>query len=390
VRENKTGECKVKNIRKNKIVDSEGKIINSEVKSSLRESILKILSTYDTDNLSIVTLGSHTALNILKGAKDEGLKAVCLCREKERIIYESFGVADEIIKIEDYSDLLKRDVQKNISELNGIMIPHGSFNAYIGNLEKLKIPIFGNRELMLWETEREKQKEWLERANLKLPRTVKKPEDIDGMVIVKFPGAKGGKGYFLATNYDDFLVKSKEMVRSGLASPEDIENVFIQEYIAGANIYFSFFYSPVFERVELIATDRRYESDVDGLGKIPSPIQMKIEPMPTYTVIGNFPVVLRESLLVQAINAAKRVVEVSKEIAYPGMVGPFCLETVFDENAEMTVFEISARIVAGTNTGIPCSPYSYILFGENMYMGRRIAREIKLAVSKGILENLIY
>ena len=207
---------------------------------------------------------------------------------------------------------------------------------------------------------------------------------------MKFPGAKGGKGYFLATDYEDFLKKSEEMVRKGLAKREDFDRAFIQEYILGANVYFSFFYSPILERVELIAIDRRYEADVDSLGKIPSPIQLKIDPSPTYTVVGNFPIVLRESLLSQALNAGREVVEVSKEIAFPGMIGPFCLEAVFDENAEMTVFEISARIVAGTNTGIPSSAYSYLLWGENMYMGRRIAREIKLAVEREVLENLIF
>ncbi len=355
-----------------------------------REKILEIVDGYDLNNLSIVTLGSHSALNILRGAKEEGFKTVCLCREKERIIYESFPVADELILIEDYPDLMDEEMQERISRMNGILIPHGSFNAYIGNLEKLRIPIFGNRELMYWETIREMQHEWLRRAGLKTPRIIEKPEEIDCLVIVKYPGAKGGKGYFLATDYEEFRKKSKEMVERGLARETDFENAFIQEYILGTNVYFSFFYSPLFDRIELIAIDRRYEADVDSLGKIPSSIQIKLDLSPTYTVIGNFPIVLRESLLSDAFKAAKNVVEVSKEIAYPGMVGPFCLEAVFDENAEMTVFEISARIVAGTNTGIPSSAYSYILWGENMYMGRRIAREIRLAAERDAMDKLIF
>jgi len=180
------------------------------------------------------------------------------------------------------------------------------------------------------------------------------------------------------------------MVESGMISEEDVEKAEIQQYIVGANIYFSFFYSRVFDRIELIAIDRRYESTADALGKIPADEQLKTEITPTYTVVGNFPIVLRESLLIQAFEAAEKIVEVSKEIAYPGMVGAFCIESVFDENAEMYVFEISARIVAGTNVGIPNSPYSYILFGENMYMGRRIAREIKMAIEQGIIEEIIY
>jgi 5-formaminoimidazole-4-carboxamide-1-(beta)-D-ribofuranosyl 5'-monophosphate synthetase len=354
----------------------------------IRSRILKVLKEYDS--ITIGTLGSHSALNILKGAKDEGLKTICLCRDKERIIYESFGVADRIIQLDDFSDLLNPDIQRQLVDENVVLIPHGSFNAYIGRLDNLVIPVFGNRILMEWEVDRERQRKWLFDAGLKLPETFEKPEDIDRLVIVKYPGAKGGKGYFLCSSPEEFYEKAERMVHAGLIGEDEIEDAYIQEYIVGANIYFSFFYSPVFERVELIAVDRRYESSVDGISRIPADVQLKGEIHPTYTVIGNFPVVLRESLLSQALQAAKSVVEVSKEIAEPGMVGPFCLESVFTEEGEMVVFEISARIVAGTNVGIPSSPYSYILFGENMYMGRRIARELKLARERNMLEELIY
>jgi 5-formaminoimidazole-4-carboxamide-1-(beta)-D-ribofuranosyl 5'-monophosphate synthetase len=52
------------------------------------------------------------------------------------------------------------------------------------------------------------------------------------------------------------------------------------------------------------------------------------------------------------------------------------------------MFEISARIVAGTNVGIGVSPYAYLNYGEGMYMGRRIAREIKFAIKSNELEKL--
>ena len=355
----------------------------------MREKILEVLKSYDLDKVKIATLGSHSALNILRGAKDEGFETICICREREKFVYENFGIADEIVVLNDFKDLLQDKIQERLRKDNVILIPHGSFNAYIGRFDSLLVPIFGNRKLMEWEIDREKQKEWLSRAGVKLPKTYSSPSEIDGLVIVKYPGAKGGKGYFIASNKDDFYKKAMKVVESGMISEEDVEKAEIQQYIVGANIYFSFFYSRVFDRIELIAIDRRYESTADALGKIPADEQLKTEITPTYTVVGNFPIVLRESLLIQAFEAAEKIVEVSKEIAYPGMVGAFCIESVFDENAEMYVFEISARIVAGTNVGIPNSPYSYILFGENMYMGRRIAREIKMAIGQGIIEEII-
>jgi 5-formaminoimidazole-4-carboxamide-1-(beta)-D-ribofuranosyl 5'-monophosphate synthetase len=53
------------------------------------------------------------------------------------------------------------------------------------------------------------------------------------------------------------------------------------------------------------------------------------------------------------------------------------------------VFEISARIVAGTNPYIQGSPYSYLLYGNNMSMGKRIALEVKNAIEKDRLEELV-
>lgn len=355
----------------------------------MREKIIRILRSYDLSDLKIATLGSHSALNILRGAKDEGFETICLCRKGETAVYRNFGVADRLIELKGFEDLLNKDIQELLRKENAILIPHGSFNAYIGKFDNLEVPIFGNRKLMEYETSRERQREWFKKAGVRIPREFTRVEDIDRLCIVKYQGAKGGRGYFLVSSPEDFQKKSKEMIRRGLVSPEDLKKVEIQEYIIGANVYFSFFYSPINHRIELIAVDRRYEH-VDGIGRIPAEEQLKFSLEPTYTVIGNFPIVVRESLLNQAFDFAERIVEVSKEIAYPGMVGAFCLETIFNEKAELFVFEISARIVAGTNVGIPSSPYSYILFGENMYMGRRIAREIKIAVEKGMIEELVY
>ncbi|MDI9610747.1 MAG: formate--phosphoribosylaminoimidazolecarboxamide ligase [Archaeoglobales archaeon] len=355
----------------------------------LREKILRVLKDYDLANISIATLGSHSALNILKGAKDEGFETICICKKGETAVYRNFGVADKIIEVESFEELLKKDIQDLLKKQNAILIPHGSFNAYIGKLDALEVPLFGNRKLMEYETSREKQREWFRKANVRIPKEFKSPEEIDRLCIVKYQGAKGGRGYFLVSSPEEFRRKADRMIKNGLVGQKELENAEIQEYILGANVYFSFFYSPVNDRIELIAIDRRYEH-VDGIGRIPAEEQLKLSLEPTYTIIGNFPVVLRESLLNQAFESAERIVEVSKEIAYPGMVGAFCIETIFNERAELFVFEISARIVAGTNVGIPSSPYSYILFGENMYMGRRIAREIKIAIEKGMVEELIY
>ncbi|WP_457590558.1 formate--phosphoribosylaminoimidazolecarboxamide ligase, partial [Geoglobus sp.] len=324
----------------------------------MRDEILRILSSYNQEEIRIGTIGSHSALNILKGAKEEGFETVCICRERERFVYDGFGVADHIIQVGDFRELLEPAVQRKLTDLDTVLIPHGSYNAYIGSLYNLKVPVFGNRVLMEWETIREKQREWLEKAGLKLPRVYESPEEIDGLVIAKYPGARGGKGYFIARSPDDFYRKAEELVRMGIISGEDVERAHIQQYVLGVPVYFSFFYSVVNDRIELIAIDRRYESNVDGIGRIPAEDQLDAGLIPTYTVVGNIPLIVRESLLHRILRDGQKVYEYSKKIAEPGMVGPFCLESIIDENGDIYYFEISARIVAGSTVGIPASPYS--------------------------------
>ena len=72
-----------------------------------------------------------------------------------------------------------------------------------------------------------------------------------------------------------------------------------------------------------------------------------------------------------------------------GLFGPFCLETIITSKEEIYVIEISARIVAGTNCFINGSPYTYLLYDEPMSTGRRIAREIKNAIKKNKLKEVL-
>ena len=352
----------------------------------------EVLQSYDLDEIRIGTLGSHSALNILKGAKDEGFKTICIAKRESAVIYERFRVADELLIVSDFKSLLDEKVQRRLMMNNTILIPHGSFNAYIGPerlIDRLMIPIFGNRELLRWETDREKQLAWLNEARLNTPKTFEGPEDIEGPAIVKFPGAKGGRGYFIVRDRLDFKRKTEDMIRRGLLTPKDLEKLHLQEYVLGVTLYPSYFRSIMRGSVELLAMDRRYESAVDGIGRIPAKDQLELDLNPTYTVVGNFPIVAREMLLKDFITMGDRLVKASERLAPPGLIGPFCLETIVKDDLKIVAFEISARIVAGTNVGIGGFPYAYPLHGEGMYMGRRIALEIKEGIASNRLNLLV-
>jgi len=325
---------------------------------------------------AIATLGSHSALQILKGAKDEGFKTIAVCRSDHSFVYRHFGVADEIIEIPSYREFYK--VEDDLVRWNAILIPHASLIAYVDLkvIENMKVLYYGNRRILSWESDREKQRIWLEKAGLNLPRVYSDPSEIDGLVIVKFQGAKGGQGYFLARNEEDFNRKI------GSA-----ENYTIQEYVVGIPVYIHYFYSVMRDELELMGFDRRYESNVDAIGRIPSDMQHGLKV--TYTIVGNFPIVLRESLLPEVFRMGRRVVEASREICSPGIYGPFCLETVVTPDLKFYVFEISARIVAGTNVFMESSPYAWIKHGKPMSTGRRIALEIREAIEQDRLKEIL-
>jgi len=352
-----------------------------------------ILAGYDRKKISIATLGSHTALNIFKGAKEEGLRTVCISLKGQDRVYKHYNLVDEFIYVDDYHNLLNKEIQETLREQNSIIVPHGTFNAYINQDEmeaRLEVPIFGNRTLLRWEVSREKQHEWLRKAGLKVPRIYHDIEEIDGrLAFVKFPGAKGGKGYFVTDSSKAFHKKIRDMLRRKLITKEDAKQPYIQEYIAGVSVYPHYFYSPLTNEIELLGIDKRYESSVDGIFRIPVPELLGQKINPSFTVVGNFPLVARESLLNEIFSMGDKIAREAERIAPPGCIGPFCLETIVTENLDIIAFEISARIVAGCNAHIGGNPYTYLKYGEPMYMGKRMAMEVKNAAEGNRLEEVV-
>ncbi len=338
---------------------------------------------------AIATLGSHTALQILKGAKDEGFRTICICQKGEEDVYKSYKVADEIILVDSFKDFFTIDDQ--LVQKKAIMIPHGSFVSYIGwqKVQDIKVMHYGTKGILEWESDRNKERIWLKSAGLTLPKLLKKPEDIDRPVIVKFHGAKGGKGYFIANTPAEFYERIKEY-------PGE-EGYVMQEYIIGVPIYTHYFYSPLTKELEIMSFDKRYESNADSIGRIASKDQLDANIRTSYTITGNMPLVVRESLLPQLMKMGQRVVEESRVLTDyktgkpldKGLYGPFCLEAIVDPDLNFYVFEISARIVAGTNPYIHGSPYTWLRYDEPMSTGRRLARDIKQAIESNQLDLIL-
>ncbi|MBI5754621.1 formate--phosphoribosylaminoimidazolecarboxamide ligase [Candidatus Peregrinibacteria bacterium] len=332
-------------------------------------------------DFTIATLGSHTALQILKGAKDEGFKTLCICHKDRKKPYESYGVADEILEIENYEDFFK--IEDELIAKNAIIIPHGSFVSYIGfeRMKELRVMHYGTKGILEWESDRVKERVWLKKSGLTLPRIYKNPEEIDRAVIVKFHGAKGGKGYFIANNSQEFHENIKKY-------PGENDYV-LQEYVVGVPVYTHYFYSRLNDELEVMSFDKRYESNADSIGRIAARDQLDVNILTSYTITGNIPIVMRESLLPEIFTMGENVVKTSREFVSGGLFGPFCLEAIIDPNLNFYVFEISARIVAGTNPYINGSPYTWLRYHEPMSTGRRIARDIREAIEKDALSKVL-
>ncbi|MBA4438592.1 MAG: formate--phosphoribosylaminoimidazolecarboxamide ligase [Nitrosopumilaceae archaeon] len=337
---------------------------------------------------SIATLGSHCSLQVLKGAKDEGLKTILVCEKKREKLYRRFPFIDELIIVDKFREVLDEKVQATLEKNDAVLIPHGTLIAQMSSdeIESIKTPIFGNKWILRWESDREMKEKLMREATLPMPKPVTNPSEIEKLSIVKRQGAAGGKGYFMAANEEDYNTKRNQLISEGVISKD--ETLYIQEYAAGVLAYLTFFYSPLKEELEFYGVDQRHESDIEGLGRIPAEQQMKSNKVPSFNVIGNSPLVLRESLLDEVYTMGENFVEASKRIVAPGMNGPFCIEGVYDENAQFTSFEFSARIVAGSNIYMDGSPYYNLLFNETMSMGKRIAREVKTATETNQLDKV--
>jgi len=352
-----------------------------------KEDIQKILKGYDKNNLTIATICSHSSLQIFHGARMEGFKTIGICIGQPPRFYDAFPLAkpDKFFSVESYKALL--DYADDLVAENVIIIPHGSLVEYLGieKFESLAVPTFGNRRVLAWESDREMEREWLLKAGVNVPMRFETAEDIDRPVIIKYHGAKGGRGFFIAKTKDELLAKMNSE-----------EKYTIQEFILGTRYYIHFFYSPIKQEgyqlskgsLQMLGIDRRVESNADEIFRIGSMKELAEAGIyPSFVVTGTLPLVLRESLLPRAFELGERVVETSLDL-FGGMIGAFSLETIVTDELEFKVFEISARIVAGTNLYMSGSPYSDLI-EPGLSNGRRIALEIKLANERNLLHEIV-
>ncbi|HKM13326.1 MAG TPA: formate--phosphoribosylaminoimidazolecarboxamide ligase family protein [Candidatus Methanomethylophilaceae archaeon] len=381
-----------------------------------RDTVLNNLERYDLSKAKIGVVASHSALDTCDGAVSEGFKTVAVCQNgRERTFNNYFraqrdqndnvirGVVDDTINLDKFEHILKPEIQNDIMSRNALFIPNRSLVAYCGIdaiEDDFAVPMVGSRNLLRSE-ERGDEKDYywiLEKAGLPYPKKVEKPEDIDGLTIVKVhhKEKKLERGFFSVKDYDQFVAKSNELISQGVIEKNFLEQARMEEYIIGPVFNLDFFYSPLEEKgekIEFLGVDWRFESSLDGYVRLPGKQQVELEEMgiiPEYTVCGHNSATLRESLLDKAFDLAEKYVKATQKFYDPGVIGPFCLQTCVDKDLNFKIYDVAPRIGGGTNVHMSVGhPYGNTLWRREMSTGRRLSMEIKRAIEQERIEEII-
>lgn len=364
---------------------------------------------------TIATLGSHSALDICRGAKDEGLSTLVITQKGREKTYSEYyktrmnrhphdniiGCVDECLVLEKFKDILRPDIQKKLKQKNVIFLPHRSFEVYLDfdyhAIEKeFSVPMFGNRFLLKIEERgmRPGQYDLLEVAGIRYPRQFRDPNTIDRLCLVKIleKERKFERAFFLVTNGTAYKSHVKEGIAKGWFRKEQVKKAVIEEFMFGVNVNFHFFYSPLKKRLELLGTDMRRQTNVEALAKIPALFQDEVlsNTVLKFEEAGHVAVTVLESLLEDAFAIGERFVTATKKLFPPGIIGPFSLQTIITPGPpkkDIIVVDISPRMPG--SPGITATPYASYLYGKSISVGRRVAMEIKEAMKTDRLEQII-
>ena len=372
-----------------------------------RNDIQKLVDSYDKKNITIGVLGGHSALDVCHGAKKHGFKTLAVCQKGREKTYTKYyktrkdgrGCIDDTIILDKFSDITKPDVQEKLRKLNTIFIHNRYFWVYFDFHEienNFMVPIYGTRSMLkLEERDVPKNQYYLmEKAGIRFPKIFKSPKDINKLVIVKVNEAirEYERAFFYATSLDDYKKKSEDLLKKKMITKESLDQAVIEEYIIGAQVNFNYFYSAVDDELEIMGTDTRRQTNLDGLIRLPANEQLEVLKYmkPKIIETGHIAATTKESIIEKIFILGEKFVATTKKECPPGIIGPFALQGAIaaDKGSEeMVVFDVSMRIPGSPLTRF--TPHSGYLYGDSISYGERIAMEIKKAIEKDKLKEIV-
>ncbi|MBI2594320.1 DUF1297 domain-containing protein [Candidatus Curtissbacteria bacterium] len=363
----------------------------------------------------IAVLGSHSALEVCFGAKNYGFENLVVVAKDRAQTYKKyfaskressgqsvyFGCVDEVVEVEKFSQVLNLEIIAKLNEKFTIFVPNRSFETYLNYdyqaiEKKFKVPIFGNRYLLSIEERDNKPNQYdlLDEAQIERPKVFKDPAKIDRLVLVKamYQSDHGlERLFFFASGRGDFNEKIKELKKRKMLTGENLEKSIIEEYLPGVQVNFNFFYSPLTGTLELLGTDTRRQTNLEGIVKLPAAVQPEVIKIAglQFEEAGHVAVTVLESFLEQAFELGEKFVKASKKFHKKGIIGPFALQSMIipgKPRIKIVVFDVSPRIPG--SPGIAATPYSKYLWGKPMSTGERIAYEIEQALTQDKIEEI--
>ncbi len=384
------------------------------------QHIVDILKAYDQKNLTLGVLGGHSGLDVCHGAKKYGFRTVAVCQKGRDKTYSKYfktrpdmdiipgqlkpwhvtkGCVDEVILVDSFKDIVKPEVQQQLRDLNTLFIHNRYFWVYC-DFEKIEnefaVPIFGNRHFVKLEERDVPDNQYylLEQAGIRFPKIFGSPKEIDRLTIVKVNEEQRGyeRAFFFASSEQDYYKKADELLAKKVISKPSLEKAVIEEFIVGAPVNFNFFYSPLDDELELMGTDMRRQTNLDGLLRLPATEQLAAleHVRPKLIETGHVAVTIKESLIEKAMEIGERFVEATGRVYDRSIIGPFALQgavSAEDGREELIIFDVSLRIPGSPGTRY--TPYSGYMYGESVSYGERIAMEVKTAMEAKKLELLL-
>ncbi len=359
-----------------------------------RNEMANIAAPYD--NPRIAVLGSHSALEIADGAKDENFQTSIYCQKSRQTPYRRFSrIADEIRVLERFQDMATVEEQKYMTDTQCILVPHRSLAVYLGYdilEDELAVPIFGNRRLFRAEERSEEKGQYymLRRAGLRLPRVYENPRDIDGPCIVKVQekSRQLERAFFTVSSYQDYTKKSHDAIDKGTIDREGLERASIEELVIGTYMNFNYFVSPLTGMVDFMGIERRLQTNIMDYNALPAAQQAQIDIKLQNIEVGHTPASVRESLLETIFDMGDKFASAARNDFDPGIIGPFSLQSVITKDLEMVVYDVSLR-VPGNPILATTTPYTKYQYGRTFGVGRRIAMEIRQAASQDRLGDIV-
>ncbi len=379
-----------------------------------------LLSSYDLNCLTIGVLGGHSALDVCHGAKQYGFRTACVARKGREQTYakhyktrsvSSFGdevergCIDECIVVDQFEDILHADIQKRLQEMNTIFVHNRYFWVYFSDFSRIEndfhVPMYGSRTLLKLEERNQpfNQYHLLDKAGIRTPKIFKNASEIDRPVLVKAAEAKRSyeRGFFIVPDSGSYESIGAKLEEEGKIAANWREAT-IEEFVVGAPVNFNFFYSPLTGSLELMGTDTRRQTNLDGFLRMTTKDQrMALEHIPLKMIeTGHIACTVKESILEKAFDLGEKFVKATQELPtsldplQKGIIGPFALQGAVvaeDGKEDIVIFDVSLRIPG--SPGSSATPYSGYLHGSAMSVGERIALDVAEAHHANALDMIL-